>query len=461
MRVPLDELIKYKQVKLFFFVARLFLFSTVLPLLSTCTHHPPQPNPPNIILILADDLGYETIGANGGESYQTPEIDRMAAEGIRFEHAYAQPLCTPTRVKLMTGIYNVRNYVEFGLLHPSQTTFAHLFKNAGYATCITGKWQLGKNMDSPEKAGFDKHCLWQVGEGRTDSLGRDTRFSQPILQVEGKLKSYGKKDYGPDIVSQYGLDFIEENHQKGKPFLLYYPMILTHCPFSPTPDSPEWATDDKRVWSYKGYASYFEDMIVYTDKIIGQINAKLKELGIENNTLVIFTGDNGTDIPVVSMLNGRPVAGAKKYSTDGGTRVPLIIKWPAVIDAERTSSDLIDFCDFLPTLCDAAEIPVPDSLDIDGRSFLPRLKGETGQPRKWVYNWFSRGGDTKSARVFARNQQYKLYDTGEFYDIPADYEEKNPLNTDELNQEAREVYEMLSQVLEKYKDKRLDKIPDM
>jgi arylsulfatase A len=414
--------------------------------------------PVNVIVIMADDLGYETIGANGGSSYNTPELDRMASEGMRFEHCYAQPLCTPSRVQIMTGIYNVRNYVRFGLLDESQTTFGHLFRNAGYATCIIGKWQLGKDASSPRRAGFDKHCLWQVGGGRMDSSGRDTRYSMPVLAVDGRLKTYAETDYGPEIVSEYGLDFIEESFQEGKPFLLYYPMILTHCPFSPTPNSPEWLKDDSTVMTYKGQSHYFEDMMGQTDRIIGKILRKLEELDIQNNTLVLFTGDNGTDTPVVSVVNGREVAGAKGQSTDAGTRVPLIVQWPGEVEAGSIDSSLIDFSDFLPTICEAAEIVVPDSLDIDGRSFISQLRGENGEAREWIYSWYSRQGEVSEARVFARNQRYKLYDSGEFFEIPRDFDELNPLIFEELDSEAKGVYQMLEGVLDGYKAKRLDKI---
>jgi arylsulfatase A len=429
---------------------------------ASCTqNNPPESNnaPLNVILIMADDLGYETIGAYGGESYQTPEIDRMADNGMLFEYCYAQPLCTPSRVKLMTGIYNVRNYVRFGILDTSQTTFGHLFKDAGYNTGIVGKWQLGKDPESPQKAGFDNHCLWQVSKGRIDTAGRDTRFSKPVLEVDGKVITYADTDYGPKVVSDYGLDFMAQSHQDGKPFLLYYPMILTHCPFSPTPDSPEWRRDDTTTLTYKGQAHYFEDMVVEMDRIVGKINLKLEELGIKDNTLVIFTGDNGTDVPIVSQVNGKEVAGAKSKSTDAGTRVPLIVQWPGVIKPNTTNTDLVDFSDFLPTISEAANIKVPDALTIDGRSFLPQLLGEEGQPRAWIYNWYSRSGAVDKARVFARNHRFKLYGSGEFYEVLKDYEELNPLGFEELAEDTKAVHQMLSNVLVEYKDKRLDNIP--
>ena len=439
----------------------LYFLPLVVALISCNNHRAPEENSsyPNVIVIMADDLGYETIGAYGGSSYSTPQIDLMASRGMRFNHCYAQPLCTPSRVQLMTGIYNVRNYVRFGLLDKSQTTFGHVFKNAGYATCIVGKWQLGKDPSSPQDAGFDKHCLWQVSQGRVDSTGRDTRFSKPVLEVDGQLKTFAETDYGPEIVSEYGLDFIERSHQEGKPFLLYYPMILTHCPFSPTPSSVEWLKDNEAVMTYKGEAIYFKDMVSHMDKIIGSINQKLEELGIQNNTLVIFTGDNGTDKPIVSQWRGKVIAGAKGLSTDAGTRVPLIAQWPGVIEANTVSEHLIDFSDFLPTITDAANIKLSDTMALDGRSFLPLLKGSNVNARQWIYNWYSRSGDVSKARVFARNQRFKLYDTGEFYEIPSDYEEQNPLKFDELNADTKIVYQMLEEVLEHYKVKRLDKIP--
>ena len=416
-------------------------------------------NRPNIIVIMADDLGYETLAANGGTSYRTPHLDRMASAGMRFEHCYAQPLCTPSRVQIMTGIYNVRNYIRFGLLDPNQQTFGHLFQRAGYRTCIVGKWQLGKDPMSPRQAGFDEHCLWQVRKGRIDESGRDTRFSEPVLETNGQLKTYGKEGFGPQVVADYGLQFIDRMAQQRRPFLLYYPMILTHCPFSPTPASPEWMVDDTTVMKYKGQPHYFEDMMAYTDHIIGRINAQLDELGIKENTLVLFTGDNGTDKPIVSQLDGREVAGAKGRSTDAGTRVPLIAQWPAVIPAGKVNGDLVDFSDFLPTICEAAGIDLPGRPVLDGRSFLPQLKGEKGDPREWIYSWYARSGRVEEARIFARNQQYKLYTTGEFYDVPSDYEEENALPVAALAPDASKTYGMLKQVLDDFETKRLDEVP--
>ena len=439
----------------------LLIVLTLFVNLISCTPGNTVANPdvrPNVIVIMADDLGYETIGANGGSSYETPAIDQLALEGMRFEHCYAQPLCTPSRVQLMTGIYNVRNYVRFGLLEESQTTFGHLFQEAGYATCVVGKWQLGKDPSSPQHAGFDQHCLWQVSLGRVDSTGRDTRYSRPVLEVDGKIKSYGETDYGPDVVKQYGLDFIEECHENRKPFLLYYPMILTHCPFSPAPGSPEWDTGDTTTMSYKGEALFFEDMVAHMDQIVGEIVGKLEELGIQNNTLLIFTGDNGTDVPVVSIMNGKEIAGAKGKTTDAGTRVPLIVFWPDVIKANSVNRDLIDFTDFLPTLGDIAAMNL-DSLDLDGKSFLPQLRGEKGHPREWIYSWYSRNGEADKARVFARNHRYKLYTSGEFYEIPEDYDENSPLEKENLDADTREVYGQLNEVLEYFSNKRLDKVP--
>lgn len=396
---------------------------------------------PNIILIMADDMGFETLSSNGSETFKTPHLDQLAEKGARFEHAYSQPLCTPSRVQIMTGIYNVRNYVKFGTLDRSQTTFAHLLKKHGYATCIAGKWQLGQEVDSPRHFGFDASCLWQHTRNARDENGRDTRYPNPSLEINGKPVDYTNGEYGPDVVSDFLCDFMER--QEDKPFLVYYPMILPHSPFPPTPDSKDSKGSNKQ--------QNYQDMIAYVDKMVGKLDAKLGELGIRDNTLLLFTGDNGSPKGMTSVLNGRPVHGGKGLMTDAGTRVSLVASWPGTISEGQVLDDLVDFSDFLPTLCDAAAVAVPDELAVDGRSFLPQLKGQEGNPREWIYCWYSRGGGPKGEQ-WARNQRFKLYRTGEFYDVSEDVLETIPLT--ELSPEAQQIRDQLQEVLDQYVDAR-------
>jgi arylsulfatase A len=403
---------------------------------------------PNIVLILADDFGYECIGANGGTSYKTPEIDKLAKTGIRFEHCCAQPLCTPSRVQLMTGIYNVRNYVQFGLLDREQTTFAHLLKKQGYATCVAGKWQLGSEPDSPQHFGFDESYLWQHTRKSTRHL--DTRYVNPQLEVNGKPMDYTHGEFAPDLVNDHVCQFIERN--KDRPFFAYYAMILTHCPFVPTPGTPDYDPTSKGSPTYKGDPKYFGGMVSHMDTLVGKVIAKLDSLGLRENTLVLFTGDNGTDQPVVSQINGISVAGGKGKPTDAGTRVPLIANWPGVVPPGTVSRDLVDFTDFLPTLCATAGMKVPADLKIDGRSFLPQLRGEKGQPREWIYSWYSRKGGPTANQEWTRNQRYKLHATGDFFDISKDVLEQNPI-TDPSPEEIQ-IRSDLRKALDQFKDAR-------
>ncbi len=443
----------HQPLILHIFSRTILLFGVLASMIGCKTAAGPKlPEKPNIILIMVDDLGYECLGINGGSSYNTPELDRLAETGIRFDHCYAQPLCTPSRVKLMTGIYNVRNYVRFGVLDRNQTTFAHLLRNAGYATCIAGKWQLGSQLDSPQHFGFDESCLWQHTRGRTDEEEHDTRYSNPRLEINGQPVDYTKGEYAPDVTSDFICDFIERN--RDKPFLAYYPMILTHCPFVPTPGSADWDSTDRGSTSYKGDTAYFGGMVSYTDKIVGKLTAKLDELGLRENTIILFTGDNGTDKPVVSVMDGRNVAGQKGETTDAGTRVPLIVNWKGIIPEGQLCNDLVDFSDFFPTLCETAGIAVPATPEIDGRSFFPQLMGQSGNPRDWIYIWYSRAGNDSDAKVFARNQRYKLYRTGSFYDIDNDVLEKEPLQDDDLNSETMRIKAMLQKALNQYRDAR-------
>ncbi len=392
---------------------------------------------PNVILIMADDMGYECVGCYGSATYKTPHLDRLAASGIRFEHCHSQPLCTPTRVKLMTGKYNFRNYDEFDYLSPKDTTIGHLMKQAGYQTCIAGKWQLNgitynypENQDGtrPLKAGFDRSCLWQVTKSR--AVGR--RYADPVLEKDGVVQPRYKGEYGPQICADFVCDFIEENQQKA--FFVYYPMILPHSPYVPTPDSPEWKEKNR----YQKKDRFFVDMVQYVDKIVGQIDAKLAELGIRENTLLMFTGDNGTGRGVKSkMRDGSVVLGAKGTTPDTGHHVPFIVSWPAVVKVGRVNPELVGFTDFYATLAELVHAPESSS-QCDGLSLLPQLFQTRGATREHIYcHYDSRWGGTAKYRArFVYDQNYKLYHNGQFFNVANDPLEKSPIeaNTAELAQ---------------------------
>jgi arylsulfatase A len=393
---------------------------------------------PNIVLIMADDLGYECITANGGQSYQTPNLDKLAAGGMRFEQCHVQPLCTPTRVQLMTGLSNVRNYIEFGAMDPKATTFAHLLKGAGYTTGICGKWQLGVAADSPQKFGFDDAFLWH-------HMRRASRYPSPGFEHNGQSKDF-KGEYGPDIVNKFAVDFITRH--KDRPFFLYYPMLLTHAPFQPTPDAPEWsATMGERD---KNDVKHFAHMVAYMDKMIGRVVAKLDELGLRENTLVLFLGDNGTGVDVTSQFKGLPYPGGKGRSTARGTHVPLITSWPGRIAAGKVNANLVASVDFLPTICEAAGVALPASMPPDGRSFLPQLLGQKSAPREWAYFWYAPDGGATPKYEFAMTTQYKLYRDGTFFNLRSDAFEEKPLRAETLSGPEAAAAKTLQAALDQY-----------
>lgn len=375
---------------------------------------------PNIILIMADDLGYECLGCYGSKSYKTPVLDELARTGMRFEHCYSQPLCTPSRVKIMTGQYNIRNYTKFGAMHSKEKTFGHLMQSAGYATCVVGKWQLAARDSGvgtyPKQAGFDEHCLWQVKD-------RGSRYKDPIIVQNGRNREDLKGKYGPDIFCDYLLEFVER--RKAEPFFVYFPMVLTHSPFEPTPDTEEW-----KKTSSKAHKKHFADMVAYMDKIIGRIVQKLDELGLRENTLLLFTGDNGTPRGITSeMKDGSFIDGGKGLMTDAGTHVALIASWKGAILTGKVCPDLVDFSDILPTIAEVSGASVGS--EIDGRSFLPQLRGKRGNPRDWIFCWYRRDPG-KTLYRFARDKRWKLYADGKYnragnlYDVAADTLEQNP-----------------------------------
>jgi len=311
-----------------------------LTLLNACSSCKDQSEAlPNIILIMADDMGYETTGFNGGLSYNTPVLDRLASEGIRFTNCYSQPLSTPSRVKMMTGKYNFRNYEHFGYLNPEEYTFGNMMKNAGYNTCVVGKWQLNglnrnnpgnQDVNRPYNFGFDEYCLWQLHH--TPAEGE--RYANPLITQNGEDLPRDKDAYGPDVFSNYINDFIDRN--VNEKFFIYYPMVLPHDPFVPTPLSEAWADSTKR---YQQDIMYFRDMIEYIDLIVGRIEATLKEKGLWENTLLIFVADNGTSQRILSRTISGDVKGAKGLSVNGGNHVPMIAVdglWTGNINFIRT-----------------------------------------------------------------------------------------------------------------------------
>lgn len=420
-----------------------------------------QPDRPNIILIMADDLGVEGLGCYGGTSYRTPCLDQMASEGQRFLHAYAQPLCTNSRVQLMTGLYNHRNWLAFGLLDPSAKTIGHWFSEAGYRTCIAGKWQLqsydpvdypgaehrrGKGM-KVQDAGFEEVSLWHTAH--TEDKG--PRYADPVVVQNGRFRNDLKGKYGPDVSVEFIKKFLEGKDDR--PFFVYYPMALPHWPFVPTPRSQDWGIEEKMhppLGTTGGDGKYFPDMVEYMDYCVGQIVESVDALGLKEETLIIYYSDNGTDRKVVSQTVHGPIQGGKGLTTDAGTHVPLIVRWPGTV-RPGVNELLVDSTDFLPTLLDAAGSPMGSDVLCDGLSFYSQLVGQSGPQRKWTYCFFDPrpGWDKDKFRrlVYARDKRFKLYEDGRFFDVAGDRLEMSPLDESRLNVEAVAARRQLQDVL--------------
>jgi arylsulfatase A len=235
--------------------------------------------------------------------------------------------------------------------------------------------------------------------------------------------------------------------KKDGPFFLYYSQMLTHDPFQPTPDSADW---DAKAMGEKVNQSpkHFADMVAYLDKLIGKLVVRLDELGLREKTLLLFVGDNGTLPQITSQLDGKPYRGGKGKANAAGMHVPLIANWPGTIPARKVCEDLVDSTDFLPTMAAAAGVPIPEKLD--GRSFLPQLKGEKGEPREWIYCWYSRDGGADAEHESAFDPRHKLTRAGQLYDLQADPTEKTPLPPDA----GPDVRKRLQAALDRFTDAR-------
>ena len=386
-----------------------------------------QNKQPNIILIMADDLGYETIEANGGRSYATPGINRMAKEGMRFTNAHSTPLCSPSRIQLMTGKYNHRNYPGFGIIDTTEITFGHLLKAAGYRTGIAGKWQLygndiqqnlvGHRGSLPQEMGFDDYFLWNV-----DYTNREWRYKNPTIYSNNGKKIYPGK-YGPDLFFNWCKDFISSNKQS--PFFLYYPMVLTHDPFQPTPGHVDYKGS---IPASKGDTVYFRSMVQYMDSIVDQLIQHVRKEGIAEETIIIFTGDNGTKNSIVSNFNGTKFRGGKGSTKVAGTHVPFVVLWDGRIKANSINHNLVDFTDLLPTMMDVVGAKIPKDFKTDGISLYGQLlnKNHT-KVRDAIFCYYDpKWGNVKKS-VWIHNKEWKLYETGEYYNILKDPLELKPI----------------------------------
>ncbi|NCF88191.1 MAG: sulfatase-like hydrolase/transferase, partial [Verrucomicrobiaceae bacterium] len=342
---------------------------------------------PNILLILTDDVGREAIGCYGGESYATPNIDRLAAEGMRFEHFYAAPVCHPTRVALISGRYlhslgNPRwGYYPKG--ECEQQTIAHAMKRAGYATAASGKWHLAMLKDDPRhpsRLGFDEHCFFGWHEG--------PRYWEPHVWENGELRSDIAQRFGPDVYLEFLIDFMRRH--RSEPFFAYYPMTLCHAVSNDLDPHPPHGSNGRYLT--------FAEMMVEMDKRVGRIVDAVDALGLKDKTLIFFTSDNGTTAKnyirqegrelireprVTSTIKGQRLVGQKGKFNDWGTRVPTIARWPGTIPAGSTTDTLADGTDLLPTFAALGrqdQLPHP----IDGASFAKLLTEGKSPSRPWV-----------------------------------------------------------------------------
>ncbi len=384
--------------------------------------------PLNIVLIMADDSAADNYGCYGSKFFKTPTLDKLAREGAKFNHCYSEPVCTSSRVKIMTGRDGIRNYVAFGTLDKSETTFGTMMKNHGYATAVAGKWQLhgGKNGSLAPDCGFDNFCLWNYpGTERS-------RYWNPSIIRDGEKLETQEDDYGPDIFTNYLIDFIGKN--KNRPFFIYYPMVLVHSPFPVTPDSAPPNAKEK-LSNQEATLRNFQDMTLYADKCVKRIVEALEEHELRDNTVIIYTTDNGTGRSLTYPFGSEQRKGEKAYATDGGTHAPLIINCPTVVPEGIVTDDLVEFSDVLPTLAAITGARLPD-VELDGRSFWEQCLGNKGTPRQWIFQYYypkfaaaaeDHGqGINQREIIWAQNQNYKLYADGTLFAVKDRYE-KNPI----------------------------------
>ncbi|MBB6429809.1 sulfatase-like hydrolase/transferase [Algisphaera agarilytica] len=469
---------------------------------------PGQTDRPNIVYILIDDLSWFTMTSYGATAVTSgqqhfkdvplsmPHIDALASGGVMCEQAYVYPICEPTRVAILSGMHNGRNFIAPKALHESQITISDVFKRAGYATGMFGKWKQTRGTKEISAAdyifrfGWDEYLCFDVA----NKAPGWSRFLDPTLYHNGEVLHFTKDDkdpvtgrrvYGPDVCNRALLKFIDDH--KDQPFFVYYPMILVHDEHTPTPDTvPASAYDnfdikgDFKHGAMKGDArQYFPDMLAYMDKLIGKVVEKLEEHDLRENTLIVIMGDNGTKaVFEATQPDGSKIAGGKGHSRFTGEHVGLIFNQPGTVPAggagqARTFSGLVDATDIYPTFLEACGIDIPNPDRIDGISVWPQVIGRAnGAGRQAIFKWYNGNRkitDLEKKIEFAHTADFKRYaphhdfPNGRFFDLRDNpWEEqgkKGPkigwqnffyhgLDVNQLTPEQQAAYDMLGETLD-------------
>lgn len=418
------------------------------------------PQKPNIVFFFADDIGAEAFGCYGGAEYETPNIDALANVGIQYMNMNAQPLSSPSRVQLLTGQYNDRNYSAFGYINDDEHTFAELAHMAGYNSAIIGKWQLGRDRGMIARMGFDESYCSQVelyrevrGETQTD------RYANSIWDVNGK--SYDFALYGPASMKDRAFDYIDRKVAENQPFLLYYTEPLVHTPHVTTPDDDEWDVRYESRFTKGQDTCHFRSMVKYLDKQVGEIVQHLKDQGVWDNTIFIFCSDNGTSTRIVSkQQDGTRVRGGKGEPNYRGTHVPLIICWGDKVKP-RQVEHLADLTDFLPTFADIMGVKIPAEWHLDGVSLYPEICGNGDVQKDLVLVHFNPLWPTTpspKASRYAMNDQYAYFWDGRIYDYRHDPNfEYSPVMYDEASAELKAAVAALKERVDQFDDFYPDK----
>lgn len=431
---------------------------------------------PNIIYILSDDFGYADAGCYGQKDIETPHIDRMAADGMRFlDHYAGSALCAPSRCSLLTGMHTGHTPIKSNedvLLRPQDVTFASMLRDAGYATGCIGKWGIGHPPPpgDPRRNGFDYFfgflSMWHAHNYYPEFLWRNEE-KVPLRNVVAHPKKYYKADqvdlvgiatkrvdYAPDLFAEEALRFIEKN--RAQPFFLYFATTVPHAN-NEAPNEPDGGMEVPDYGIYAG-KDWTEDrkghaaMITRMDGDIGRLMKRLQDLGLDRDTIVFFSGDNGPHADCKTHTpchagNG-PLRGWKAQLYEGGIRVPLIARWPGRIKAGAVSKQVCAFWDMMPTMLDLAGLKVPAK--IDGLSITPTLFGEAGRQKQHSYLYWElpqprnvqyaiRAGNWKGVRK-AEGAPLELYDLSTDLGEQNDLAGKNPdvvRRLEKLMREAR------------------------